>query len=92
MASPYSSLRRMGFLLDGLQMLDSEPSRRGNRLILREGNPADILANLREELDTGDIYAEEDCSPYARRRDEGVKRHLPLRLVQGVTIHPLELL
>jgi deoxyribodipyrimidine photo-lyase len=82
----------MGFLMDGLLRLDFELRKRGNHLILREGKPAAVLACLREKLGAGDIFAEEDCSPYARSRDESVKRGLPLKVVQGVTIQPMELL
>jgi deoxyribodipyrimidine photo-lyase len=86
-ASPYVGSKRMAFLLGGLRRLDGDLNARGSRLIIRRGDPQEQLETLLLEGKSGAIFAEEDYSPYARRRDERVARHLPLQLVGGLSIH-----
>ncbi|GAB4541235.1 MAG: deoxyribodipyrimidine photo-lyase [Anaerolineae bacterium] len=88
LASSYVGSRRLAFLLEGLRCLDVDLRARGSRLILRQGDPAEELGVLRAESNAGLICAEEDVSPYARRRDARVARDLPLQLVNGLTVHP----
>jgi deoxyribodipyrimidine photo-lyase len=88
LASPYVGSKRLAFLLAGLRELDADLRARGSRLILREGDPHDALAALSAESGAAAIFAEEDFSPYARRRDTRVAQQLPLDLVGGLTIHP----
>lgn len=87
-AFSHSSLRRTNFLYEGLHALDKDLRARGSYLVLRRGNPADALYQLRRETNATAIYAEEDFTPYARKRDEQVAaRHLPLHLMNGQTVH-----
>ncbi len=83
-----SAENRRAFLFSALHSLDKELQRRGSRLFVREGRPLRVLTELIQELGVSAIYAEEDYSPYARRRDAEISRHLPLKLTGGVTIHP----
>lgn len=78
----------MAFLYAGLRQLDSDLRRRGSRLIVRQGEPAEALAQLRAETDARWIVAERDYTPYAVRRDASVAFQLPLRLTPGLTVHP----
>ena len=78
---------RQGFLFEGLRRLDSDLRARGSRLIVRRGHPLDVLAQLVQESRANSIHAAEDTSPYARQRDEGVARFLPLTLHGGQTVH-----
>ena len=82
-----SSPRRTDFLYEGLHALDKDLRARGSYLVVRDGRPMDVLRQLVRETNTELIYAEEDFTPYALKRDEEVARHLPLRLVQGQTVH-----
>ncbi len=82
-----SSRRRRDFLYEGLHALDRDLRERGSYLILRKGKPIQVLGQLLWETDSEVIYAEEDFTPYAGRRDEEVARHLPLHLVHGQTVH-----
>ena len=83
------SSRRRDFLFEGLHALDKELRERGSYLVLRRGRPVQVLGQLLWETDSEDIYAEEDFTPYAFRRDEEVARHLPLQLIHGQTTqHP----
>jgi deoxyribodipyrimidine photo-lyase len=90
LASPYTSQQRLAFLFDGLRSLDSDLHRRGSNLIVREGDPLEVLHTICGETDADGIFAEADVSPYARRRDAIVMRELPLRLTPGITVHPAE--
>jgi deoxyribodipyrimidine photo-lyase len=89
LASPYIGSKRTAFLLEGLRSLDSDLSAIGSHLILRQGDPCTELASLRDESGAEAIFAEEDISPYARRRDARVAKDLPLQLMNGLTVHPV---
>lgn len=86
--SPYASEKRLAFLLAGLRHLAADLARRGSSLIFRQGDPLAQLTKLISESGAATIFAEEDYSTYARRRDSLMARNLPLRLVGGVTVHP----
>ena len=81
--------KRQAFLLGGLRELDRDLRARGSRLVVRQGDPADVLSGLLAETHSGAIYAEEGYGPYAKRRDAAVAAALPLRLTGGRTVrHP----
>ncbi|GAB4453622.1 MAG: deoxyribodipyrimidine photo-lyase [Anaerolineae bacterium] len=88
LASPYSGAKRLAFLLDSLRCLAADLTSRGSRLIFRVGPPQEQLATILAESAASAIFAEEDFSPYARRRDAAIARNLPLCLVGGVSVHP----
>lgn len=86
-ASEYVGEKRIAFLLSGLRALDEDLRARGSRLYIRRGQPLAELQKLASEVNSGAIFAEEDYSPYARRRDEQVAKSLPLILLPGLTVH-----
>jgi deoxyribodipyrimidine photo-lyase len=91
LTSPYAGEKRLAFLFDGLRALDADLRRQGSYLLVRSGDPARVLAELQRETGAGAIFAEEDFSPYARRRDRQVAAELPLHLTPGLTAyHPAE--
>jgi deoxyribodipyrimidine photo-lyase len=79
--------RRQAFLFAGLQKLSEDLQTHKSRLIIRRGNPAEVLAAVLAESEAQTIYAEEDFTPYARQRDAQVANRLPLRMVHGQTVH-----
>lgn len=79
---------RRGFLFSALRSLDEQLRHRGSYLVVRSGKPLQVLRTLVQETGASVIYSEEDYTPYARRRDAEVLRHLPLKLTGGLTIHP----
>jgi deoxyribodipyrimidine photo-lyase len=91
LAAPATGEKRLAFLFGGLAALDADLRARGTRLILRRGDPATELARLAHETAATAIYAEENVSPYARRRDAEVAAAVPLRLLPGLTIRPADL-
>ena len=85
----FTSPRRRNFLYEGLRALRADLMERGAHLILRTGEPAQVLRGLLAETNASAIFAEEDYTPYARTRDARAARDLPLRLVPGqVMQHP----
>lgn len=84
--SPYSGHKRRAFLSQGLHRLDESLRDRGSFLLLRKGRPVEVLGRLCEETGAGAIFAEDDVSPYARRRDRAVERALPLRRLPGIAV------
>ena len=86
--SPYASQKQLAFLFDGLRCLDADLRARGSRLIVRRGDPVAELRNLAGESGAAGIYAEEDITPFARKRDEAVALQLPLHLLGGLTVQP----
>ncbi len=85
--SPNMGQARLAFLFGGLHALAAALRERGSCLIVRRGNPAEALAALAAEVNALAIFAEEDFSPYARRRDASVAVSLPLHLTSGATLH-----
>ena len=90
LSSPRVGDKRVAFLLAGLRQLDADLRERGSRLVVRQGDPAQELAALVHETAAEAIFAEEDYTPYARRREARVAEALPLNLTGGLTVHPPE--
>jgi deoxyribodipyrimidine photo-lyase len=78
---------RQAFLFEGLHTLDKDLRARGSCLVIRQGDPLDALRTLAEETRAESIFAEEDFTPYARKRDALIARELPLTLLSGQTVH-----
>lgn len=89
LSSDYTGPARLAFLFESLRELDTNLKQLGSRLILRRGDPLEVLTNLQQETGAEGVFAEEDYSPYARQRDGKVALSLPLKLVPGLTVfHP----
>ena len=85
------SPRRKNFLHEGLHALDRDLRARNSYLLTRSGRPLEVLRALLAETGADRILAEEDFTPYARRRDAEIARHLPLQLIHGQTVHHPEI-
>ncbi|MBK7320510.1 deoxyribodipyrimidine photo-lyase [Candidatus Villigracilis affinis] len=81
------SPRRRSFLYEGLHALDQDLKQRGSYLVLRTGKPVEILRQLLQQTKAEAIFAEEDFTPYARKRDSRIGNELPLKLLHGQTVH-----
>jgi deoxyribodipyrimidine photo-lyase len=82
-----ASARRKEFLYEGLHALDKELRERNSYLVIRTGQPLEVLRQLMQETGATQIFAEEDFTPYARKRDLAIEHYLPLTLVSGQTVH-----
>jgi deoxyribodipyrimidine photo-lyase len=81
------SARRKFFLYEGLHALDKQLRERKSYLVVRRGKPIEILRKLIQETDALRIFAEEDYTPYARKRDSEISNELLLELFAGQTVH-----
>jgi deoxyribodipyrimidine photo-lyase len=68
-----SSPARTRFLLDGLRRLARDLEQRGQRLLIREGAPADALARLVHEGRIERVHWSRDVGPFARSRDDAAR-------------------
>ena len=73
----YRSAPRAAFMQACLEALDAQLRERGAGLVVREGRPEEVLAGL----DADAVLWTSDVSPYARARDERVRRALGERAV-----------
>ncbi len=85
--SAYVGEKRLAFLLGGLRQLDAALRERDSRLIIRRGQPEEVLQKLLASSGAEAIVAEKDYSPYAQTRDEALAETLPLTLVESLTVH-----
>ena len=79
---------RVAFLLEALRSLDGALRVQGSRLIVRAGEPAQMLGALLAETGARWVSFAADYSPYARRRDARVQAVLPARAYDDQLIHP----
>jgi deoxyribodipyrimidine photo-lyase len=74
---PETAVARVAFMLDCLRSLDADLRSRGGRLIIRSGDPVDVLPALVRETDADGIYAYIDYERiYGRVRDARLNRAL----------------
>jgi deoxyribodipyrimidine photo-lyase len=80
---------RQRFLFSGLRELHDQLSKMGCGLVIRHGDPVAELNKLVQETGALKIFAEEDYSPFARKRDGQVAEILNFHLVTGLSVfHP----
>jgi len=80
---------RVAFLRDALDDLDRSLRTLGSALVVRRGDVVAETVRLARALGASVIFASEDVSSYARRRERRLARErLDLRLCPGVTIVP----
>lgn len=83
---------KLNFLYAGLADFDETLRSHGSRLVVKRGIPKKVFADLWQEYSFSSIFAEEDFTTYAQRRDLEIARNFPLTLVNGQTVHsPLAL-
>jgi deoxyribodipyrimidine photo-lyase len=79
--------RRRDFLLNALADLDAQLRQRGSQLILRQGPATEALPAFVTELGGARVFAQEDFSPFADKRDKTLKSQLNLTLTPGQVLH-----
>jgi deoxyribodipyrimidine photo-lyase len=84
----YAGTKRLAFLYGALHHLDADLRERGSQLAVRRGDSSEVLRQLLLETSASAIYAEEDWTPYARKRDDNVTQNLPLHLVGSPIVRP----
>ncbi|MDX1648383.1 MAG: deoxyribodipyrimidine photo-lyase [Myxococcota bacterium] len=64
---------RLRFLREGLTRLDEALQERGQRLVVRRGDPAEVVPRVLHESGAERLVFARDTTPYARRRDDAVR-------------------
>lgn len=80
---------RVSFIERSLREIDRKVRDRGSCILVRYGDPVDIIPSLARDLGAEVVFAGGDTEPYARKRDSEVTKRVPLELVQdSVLIAP----
>ena len=69
---------RVRFMLDALTSLDERLQAYGTRLLVRHGQPEEIIPNLIKEVDAKALFFNRDYSPYAKKRDNAIEESLDI--------------
>jgi deoxyribodipyrimidine photo-lyase len=83
----HASGARTQFLLESLADLRRSLRARGSGLVVRRGNPEQVLVSLAQEIGADRVHFSSDAGPFARSRDEHVRRALRTAGVQACN-HP----
>ncbi len=73
---PAASGPRASFLAAALADLDAALRERGNRLVVRHGDPVSVLPRLAADVDAAVVRWTADAAPFGRARDERVRKAL----------------
>jgi deoxyribodipyrimidine photo-lyase len=84
--SPTMGVRRWHRFEAAVVALDRDLRAAGGRLILRSGDPPEVLARLVAETGAAAVVATRDFTPYAVRRDAAVAIAVPLHLHSGALV------
>ncbi len=72
-----SGAPRLAYLHDALRSLDASIRERNDAgMVIRHGDPVDVIPALAAEVDADTVFVARDYSPYGRRRDGDVKEAL----------------
>src|SRR5690348_10301278 len=75
---PAGEVRR-AYLSRSLASLDAALRGQGGRMVVRHGDPVDVLPRVAAEVAATTIHVSADLGPYGRRRDERVEAALAER-------------
>lgn len=78
-----AGLPRRAFLFGCLRSLDESI---GGRLVVRTGDPVQVVSDVAKEVDATEVYCTEDFGPYGRRRDDAVEEALSAHDVSLVRV------
>lgn len=87
LTSSRMSAARVVFLLQSLRVLDTALRECGSRLVVRHGQPLNVLAELVTSSGVDAVFFNRDYTPFARQRDDAVVAMLRER---GVAVHTFQ--
>ena len=67
---------RVAFILAELKHLKAALEGLGSTILVKYGTPGEIFRQMTNEFDLATVYTNQDYEPYAKERDEGVKKLL----------------
>ena len=85
LAGKNAGSNRNRFLLEALTDLRNNYRKIGGDLIIRNGDPSDVLATLASESSADTIYVTTDYSPYSVKRDEDVRASLATKSINFIS-------
>jgi len=96
LASPYAAANRLSQLIDAVTDLREALEARGGRLLVRRGDPIEVVRALAAEVSADELHLSADVSRFARRRDAALRAmardrlagRLEVQTHGGVTIQP----
>jgi deoxyribodipyrimidine photo-lyase len=68
--------RRIQFIVESLAEIQAQLKQYNATLIIRYGNPVDIIPTLVKDFEIDNLYFNRDYSPYAQKRDAAVTQHV----------------
>ena len=71
-----SGAPRLAFLYRSLRALDNDLRSYGGQLIVRRGDPANVVPKVVKEADASSVHVTGDFGPYGSKRDEAVEKAL----------------
>ena len=71
-----SGAPRLAFLYRSLRALDTDLRSHGGQLIVRRGDPANVVPKVVKEADASSVHVTGDFGPYGSKRDEAVEKAL----------------
>jgi deoxyribodipyrimidine photo-lyase len=69
---------RTQFMLKALQSLDASLRQHGTQLLIRHGDPLEVLPRLIKETGAAGLYFNRDFTPYALKRDAAIAKKLSI--------------
>jgi deoxyribodipyrimidine photo-lyase len=67
---------RLSFIMDSLSDIDLELKKYGSSLVVKFGNPVDLIPQLALDFKVQSVYTNRDYEPYAKKRDAAVEKIL----------------
>ncbi len=71
-----TSDRRITFIHESLEEIEKELQKKGSSLVILYGKPEEEIPKLAEKLKVKAVHVNRDYEPYAKKRDEAVKKKL----------------
>lgn len=86
------SVARLSFMLKALASLSDAVRKRGGRLLIRHGDPLEVLPQVIDEFSAQAVYINRDYSSYAVKRDASIESVLtiPLHVLDDALLHSPE--
>lgn len=68
--------KRLTFIIDSLKEIETQVQKKGSSILIRYGDPVEIIPTLAMELEVKNVFCNRDYEPYAKERDTKVGKKL----------------
>ncbi len=95
LARPDTAPARVSYMLDALRELQLSYAQLGGSLVVRQGDPVQVLPQLAQQVGATAVHWNQDVEPYALRRDQAVMESLAQQGIPGhshqdMLLHPVD--